>query len=247
MNPGRWSPMAYCMPNQPVLLPGCNTMPQPMVAFGANPCPAPNNLFFGAGAPSFMNAGVNEAATQLLFQLNLMVAAMSLILLQQQNTGPSSGSVQCASQATGQLSNCVPAKVRQWEPQIMSAAQKYNVPPAMIAAVMAQESGGNPKAGSCKGAKGLMQFMDNTFESVARRHCIQGDIWDPAANIEAGAAYLKNLHDRFGSWDLTLAAYNAGPGAVKKHGGIPPFAETQRYVPGVLEKFQQYQQNTALS
>lgn len=140
----------------------------------------------------------------------------------------------------GKLSGAVPAKVRRWEPYIMEAAKKYGIPPEMIAAVITQESGGNPNAGSSAGARGLMQFMSGTFASVKNRYDIKGSITDPKANIYAGAAHLKELHKKYKSWEKALAAYNAGGGAVDKYNGIPPFKETQRYVPSVLAHYKKY-------
>lgn len=104
---------------------------------------------------------------------------------------------------------------------ILAASAKYRVKPALIAAVIQQESGGNPNALSPAGAKGLMQVV--------------GGSYDPATNIDQGTAMLRQNLDTFGqSIPLALAAYNAGPGAVKVYGGIPPFAETQAYVPLVI-------------
>jgi hypothetical protein len=108
--------------------------------------------------------------------------------------------------------------------------KKYGLPTGLLNAVMMQESGGNPKAVSPKGAQGLFQFMPATAKDLGV------DPYDPESSADGAARYLKQHLDKFGSLDLALAAYNAGPGNVEKYKGIPPFEETQKYVPSILEK-----------
>jgi soluble lytic murein transglycosylase-like protein len=104
------------------------------------------------------------------------------------------------------------------------------VSPALALSVLAVESGGNATALSRAGAQGLMQLMPATAEEVG-----VSDRSDPSENIRGGIAYLDGLMHRFARDPvLVLAAYNAGPGAVERHGGVPPFAETRDYVPKVL-------------
>lgn len=105
-----------------------------------------------------------------------------------------------------------------------SAARKHSVPENLFLRLIQQESNWNPKAKSHKGALGLAQLMPGTARSL------RVDPLDPAQNLEGGARYLKKQFQEFGSWRLALAAYNAGPGAVKKYGGVPPFKETRNYV-----------------
>ncbi|AXI46847.1 lytic transglycosylase [Sulfitobacter sp. SK012] len=105
-----------------------------------------------------------------------------------------------------------------------SAAQKHGVPEDLFLRLVQQESGWNPKALSHKGAMGLAQLMPAT----ARK--LRVDPTVPSENLEGGARYLKQQYHTFGTWRLALAAYNAGPGAVKKYGGIPPYKETKNYV-----------------
>ena len=93
---------------------------------------------------------------------------------------------------------------------------------------MQQESGWNPGAVSLKGATGLAQLMPETAENLGV------DIADPEDNLDGGARYLRMMYDKFGSWKLALAAYNAGPGAVEEHDGVPPFDETENYVKAIL-------------
>lgn len=121
-------------------------------------------------------------------------------------------------------------RVQRFRPIVQMAARRHRVDPLLIQAVIAQESGGDPRAVSPKGAKGLMQLMDET----AREMGVQ-DSMDPTGNILGGTRYLRALLDRFdGDVSLTLAAYNAGAGVVDRYGGIPPYPETRRYVEQVL-------------
>jgi soluble lytic murein transglycosylase-like protein len=110
--------------------------------------------------------------------------------------------------------------------EITQAATANGVDPALLAGLVKQESGFNPSAGSGAGARGLTQLMPGTASGLGVTN-----ILDPAQNLNAGAKYLKQQLDAFGG-DVTkaLAAYNAGPGAVQRFGGVPPYAETQNYV-----------------
>lgn len=107
-------------------------------------------------------------------------------------------------------------------------ARKHGVPEDLFLRLVQQESGWNAGAVSNKGAKGLAQLMPDTASFLGV------DIDNPHQNLEGGARYLKMMYSKFGNWRLALAAYNAGPGAVEKHGGIPPFAETKNYVLAIL-------------
>lgn len=118
--------------------------------------------------------------------------------------------------------------------EIRDSARRHRLDPALIHSVIRAESAGDPKAVSHAGAKGLMQLMDSTAASLGLTNA-----FDPAQNIEGGAAYLKQLLDRYGDIDTALAAYNAGPGTVDRHGGIPPYPETRAYVDKVRRFFKQ--------
>jgi soluble lytic murein transglycosylase-like protein len=111
------------------------------------------------------------------------------------------------------LSRRVPAAIRRWEPLILRYAKRYDLDPHLLAALMQTESGGDPNALSSAGAVGLLQILDGPS--------------DPEANLAAGAALFAQHMRTYGDLDLALAAYNAGPGAVRTHGGVPPYDETR--------------------
>lgn len=132
-------------------------------------------------------------------------------------------------------------KINKFEPIVEKAAKKYNLEPSLIKAVIAQESGGNNYAISSSGAKGLMQLKDKTAEELGVRQ-----IFDPEENIFGGTAYLTKMLERNnGDLKLALASYNAGPGNVRKYGGIPPFKETNNYIIKVLNYFEMFMQKDA--
>jgi soluble lytic murein transglycosylase-like protein len=123
----------------------------------------------------------------------------------------------------------------QYDSQITAAANRYGIDPALLKGLIRQESGFNASARSGAGAMGLTQLMPGTAASLGV------DPSDPAQAIDGGAKYLKQQLDRFGGdASKALAAYNAGPGAVAKYGGVPPYAETQNYVKSVLAFADQY-------
>lgn len=109
-----------------------------------------------------------------------------------------------------------------------SAARQHRIPEDLFLRLVQQESAWNPGARSHKGAMGLAQLMPQTARALGV------DPNDPAQNLEGGARYLRTQYDKFGSWRLALAAYNAGPGAVEKYNGVPPYNETQNYVRIIL-------------
>jgi soluble lytic murein transglycosylase-like protein len=129
-----------------------------------------------------------------------------------------------------------PVPPEQIDALVQQNAATWQVDPALVKAVIANESGFNANATSKVGAQGLMQLMPDTATSLGVR-----DAYDPAQNVAGGTRYLRGLLDRFnGDEKLAVAAYNAGPNAVEKYGGVPPFAETQNYVQNVLSSYDRY-------
>jgi soluble lytic murein transglycosylase-like protein len=130
----------------------------------------------------------------------------------------------------------VPLVNASYEDLIRNVSGRYNVDADLIRAVIKTESDFKSNARSIKGAMGLMQLMPDT----ARLNNVN-DAYDPIENVDGGVRHLKTLLERYqGDLELSLAAYNAGSGAVEKHGGIPPFAETREYVRRVLRFYDSY-------
>lgn len=138
--------------------------------------------------------------------------------------------------------------ILQYESYINEYAQQYNLPPALVCAIMAQESGGNPDSISLANCLGLMQLSADKFTEA---ELDSGEWEDPNLNIQMGCEYIRSVADTLGygsdfasnpvELQNVIAGYNAGPGAVLEYGGIPPYAETQTYVPDVLSFYQQFQ------
>lgn len=119
---------------------------------------------------------------------------------------------------------------------VTSASQTDGVPPGLVRAVLMAESAGDPSAISIAGAQGLMQLMPGTSAS-----CGIANPFNPTENVQCGAGYLRSLLHRYhNNVTLAVAAYNAGPGAVDRFHGVPPFPETRAYVTRVLDAYNSY-------
>ena len=128
-----------------------------------------------------------------------------------------------------------PKSAKDFDLLIERAARRHGLPPGLIKAVVRAESNFHPDAVSNKGAQGLMQLMPETAEDLG-----VGDPLRAEDNVYGGTRYLREMYERYGDWKYALAAYNAGPGAVDRFGGVPPYAETQQYVERVLHYYRRY-------
>lgn len=129
-----------------------------------------------------------------------------------------------------QIANSTKVSRGEYDSIIKQMAEKYKLNPLLVAAVIKAESNGDARAVSTAGAKGLMQLIDSTASDMGVR-----DVFNPRENIEGGVKYLRKMINRFGDIKKALAAYNAGPEAVKRYEGVPPYKETKNYVAKVLE------------
>lgn len=119
---------------------------------------------------------------------------------------------------------------------VQGASSQNDVPPGLVRAIVMAESAGDPSAVSTAGAQGLMQLMPGTSSG-----CGIANPFNPNENVQCGTAYLKSLLVRYhNNVELAVAAYNAGPGAVDKYGGVPPYAETRAYVARVMAAYQSF-------
>ncbi len=124
----------------------------------------------------------------------------------------------------------------QFDPIIVEASKKYGLEAPLIKAVIKAESDFDPNAISHKGARGLMQIMPMNYRLLNVENP-----FDPQQSIDGGARYLRDMLDRYnGKLTLSLAAYNAGPGAVDRHSGVPPYQETEEYIERVMRYYHRY-------
>jgi Rod binding domain-containing protein len=150
--------------------------------------------------------------------------------------------VRIARVAAESTATSLPQRLGQYDSYIRQASDTFDISPNLIRAVIAAESSGNARAVSSKSAKGVMQLIDSTANAMG-----VNDVWNPRENILGGSKYLKQMLDRFnGDVKLALASYNAGPAAVEKHGGVPPYNETRKYVERVMNYLQLLNQNGVL-
>ncbi len=152
------------------------------------------------------------------------------------------GKASSRKNAKGRNNDVVPARDRskdryhRFDEYIYGASRRYNIPVALIRAVIHSESDFDPRVVSSAGAQGLMQLMPGTAKEMGVEN-----VFDPKENIYGGVRYLRILANRFkGNLLLTIAGYHAGPGAVRKFGGIPPYSTTHRYVRVVVRRYYRY-------
>jgi soluble lytic murein transglycosylase-like protein len=184
-----------------------------------------------------------EAAVARVSQIQAMVGTLYGNPVTGGATAPSPTSFASAlQQASAPTATAASAggEATQFDGLINESAQRNGVDPSLLKGLIRQESNFNPAATSGAGASGLTQLMPATAAGLG-----VGDTTDPAQAIEGGAKYLRQQLDRFGGDEAkALAAYNAGPGAVQRFGGVPPYAETQAYVQKVLGFAQQYRSSS---
>jgi len=181
---------------------------QAMLAAQVVPAPAP------AAKPAAFSAALADAQGSTGTSSNTNFASLA-------SAAPTTATTAAAATGASELPAGTPYAV-----EITAAAKANGVDPALLAGLVKQESGFKPDAGSPAGARGLTQLMPATAAGLG-----VSNVLDPVQNLNGGAKYLKQQLDAFGG-DVAkaLAAYNAGPGAVQRFGGIPPYAETQNYV-----------------
>jgi Rod binding domain-containing protein len=152
-------------------------------------------------------------------------------------------SLQTSSKGKKKIPNIKPSRsmeerLGQYQSMIDTAAQTHGVDSTLVKAVIASESAGRADARSSKHAKGLMQLIDSTAQEMGVQN-----VWNPEENIQGGVKYLKQMLTKFhGNVNLALASYNAGPAAVERHNGVPPYKETQEYITRVMNYWHHFQQ-----
>jgi soluble lytic murein transglycosylase-like protein len=176
-----------------------------------------------------------------LDELNAMVAQMTGPAPAPAATTSFAGALAAAQTSPTAAPAAGAAGSTAFEAEINTAAQSNGIDPALLKGLVSQESGFNPSARSGAGAVGLTQLMPGTAAALGVTNPL-----DPVQSLQGGAKYLRQQLDRFGGDDkLALAAYNAGPGAVQKYGGVPPYRETQNYVNSVMSKAAAYRGTVA--
>jgi soluble lytic murein transglycosylase-like protein len=172
-------------------------------------------------------------------------AAFTKIAMRAPTTGlrvfaPSKSSGSLVLRRSGSSRSWKPRENEDYDSMILLAARRHGVPAALVKAVIAAESSFDPSAVSPKGAMGLMQLMPATADDMG-----VDEPFHDEQNVHGGTRYLRWLFDRYGDWLRTVAAYNAGPEAVERYGGVPPYRETREYVQRVLSYYRAFHDDFA--
>jgi soluble lytic murein transglycosylase-like protein len=216
----RWmQPIARRVPSDPAVDSNSQTQPANN-ATGSDTTPSP------ASPDLDLTKLIGQLSRQLKQIEQTFMRALQSLARNVESTG-------AAAPAAGQTGPISQGRPSAYDGLIRRTAQRNELDPALLSAVVRQESGFDPGARSSAGAMGLMQLMPDTAKSLG-----VSDPYNAAQNLEGGARMLRGLIDRYGGrLDLALAAYNAGSGAVDKYGGIPPYAETRNYVHAILGEY----------
>jgi soluble lytic murein transglycosylase-like protein len=222
-------------PTDPSGMPVQNPIYNPMMPVGQNEeeeqgQPAQSSV---AASPF---ASIDKQFTALIKDLTQQLSSLERQLMQALREIKLGG--QAAASKPAPVPKSSPGQLSQagrYHDIIDAAARQNEVDPQLVSAMINQESGFRADAVSKAGAMGLMQLMPDTAKSLGVTNP-----FDPAQNVQGGTALLRNLLDRYhGQLDLALAAYNAGPAAVDKYGGVPPYPETEAYVRNIMASYRE--------
>ena len=188
----------------------------------------PNNK---TNTPSFEK--VLQSTTKSIFGTLLLNPQLKSVNADIVRQSPQISLTNSINEAMAIQANTQPASKSQILNVVSQISKKHGVDEKLVQALIKQESGFNPKAKSKAGAMGLMQLMPSTAKNLGVK-----DPYNIVQNVEGGVKYLKSMLDKYnGNMILALAAYNAGPGAVDKYDGVPPYKETQNYVRNILANY----------
>ena len=190
---------------------------------------------FSANIQRLINSSSQNSALKRAAEIEVMVEqrTKSLENVQPQKSFAETLKVVPPTDFKYQVQEPMKASKVQIQNLVTNACAKYNIEPRLVMALIQQESGFNQNAISKAGAQGLMQLMPATAKALGVTNA-----FNPQENIEGGVRYLKSMLDKFnGNKILALAAYNAGPNAVDKYNGVPPYKETQNYVMSILKNY----------